>query len=195
MCAVSARDSTSCCKLRSYKHRGTPSNISIINAVRASWASPGLFTSVLEGPSNFREEFIGGDLAFANPTREAIKEAYIHFGPRRQVGHIISIGCGFSRGIGSGADQYFSDSQRVALDLNDQLGESGVYHRYGIPTFQGPAYTLGINTVDQIVGETKIYLRSIDKVLDECTIDLSEHVSVTTESLCEFIPSTEVAKY
>jgi hypothetical protein len=158
-------------------------DITIINAVRATWASPDLFTPVLDGPLKFQEEFIGGDCAFSNPTREAIKEIYECFGETRQVGSIISLGCGIPFSLPSLTSRIiFSDSERVASELKEQLGGTEVYHRYGIPVTQVPIYSVWTNGVTtRIVGDAMSYLGTHSRELDGCILKV---VDVTTKDIC-----------
>jgi hypothetical protein len=157
-------------------------DITVINAVRATWASPDLFTPILDGPLKFQEEFIGGDCAFSNPTREAIKEIYECFGETRQVGCIISLGCGVPFNLPFATSRIlFSDSERVASELKDQLGGTEVYHRYGIPVTQDPIYSVQTNAVTRIIGDTMSYLGTHKHEVDSCTLTV---VDVTTKDIC-----------
>jgi hypothetical protein len=168
---------------RNYGCRERSSDITIIKAIRATWASPGLFTPVFDGSKAFQEEFHGGDCAFSNPTREVMKETYAHFGGTRRVTSLISLGCNMPRSTGFiraldhrlAAVTFFSDSELVAIQLNDQLGKTEIYHRYAIQATQDSPYSLQTKDVARIVSQTETYLLTQKDKLEECLVETTRY--------------------
>lgn len=179
---------------RSHKVKGYSQDITILEAVRATWASPGLFTSIFVGPPNYQEEFVGGDCTFSNPTKEAMQEAYRTFHVARQVGSLISLGFSMPRAVSltlNSADSnlrlsdkvVFLDTERAAIETRDKLRETGIYHRYAIQPTQDALYSLHSDAVARIVGETKSFISLADSELNECITELSSHFNVTLKDI------------
>lgn len=172
VCATAIRDLSVCHRLRNYKIRTASVDVSVIEAIRATWASPGLFTSIYIGPPRYGHEFVGGDCAFSNPSKEAIREAYEYFGPIRRVDSIISLGYTMPscrRPANSLAGRVtFYDTDLISTGLKAQVGTTGVYRRYAIEASPDPLYSLRADSVDLVVAQTKTYIQLVNSELSEC---------------------------
>ena len=130
-----------CEKLRSYFSRETCPSPTVVEAVRATCATPLLFTSVTIG---HHLRYISGAYSFNNPTWEAIREACDHFGKTHLVACVISLGSGndtTNPGAGASMTTRFDlakamafDTKVVARDLDWQIGRSKVYYRFQLDT-------------------------------------------------------------
>ncbi|KIM27514.1 hypothetical protein M408DRAFT_48879, partial [Serendipita vermifera MAFF 305830] len=83
-----------CRMFRNYKSKRSSYNPTIIEAVRASWATPGLFSSVFIGAAPQQEEIISAVNGFNNPTLQAVQEARELYGANRAVSTLLSLGSG-----------------------------------------------------------------------------------------------------
>src|SRR5271154_5784764 len=62
-----------CCRMfRNYPSHHFSHNPTIAEAAQASWATPGLFSSILVGSHPTREELVSAVNGFNNPTLEAV---------------------------------------------------------------------------------------------------------------------------
>jgi len=130
-----------CQKLRNYRSSERPTPATLIQAIRATWATPTLFTSVHLDSGWGKLEYVASNYGFNNPTREVIKEAIEQFGPTSRVACIVSIGCGVpsplrlpstvdSTTLLKLAERVATDCERTANELETQIGDSGIYFRY-----------------------------------------------------------------
>jgi hypothetical protein len=174
------------CKIfRNYQTRQSPSNATFVEAIRATWAYPTLFTPVRIGPDGRKAEFVACGYGFNNPTREAIKEAYDEFGPMRPVACILNPGCGTA----SPSDSPISisrDCERIANELAGQFSAVDIYHRFSdsqdITAIQDPG---------RISASTAAYLRlpEIGKKLDDGVRASKTGSGLKIKELCEYCVS------
>jgi hypothetical protein len=162
-----------------------PLNLTIIEAMLATLASPPLFasTSVFKDASTF--EYISADLTLSNPIRQIIKEAYGTFGEEARVACLLSLGCGHPGVAVSPEDssliswnQFLTrlvmDSERKAQDIDGQMGHLGLYYRFCVS--QGLEQSEGISTsqLESIIAHTVVYLSGnpVSSKMTECTDSL-----------------------
>jgi hypothetical protein len=130
-----------CQKLRNYRSKERPTPATLIQAIRATWATPTLFTPIHLELDGGKLEYVASNYGFNNPTRELIKEAIEQFGPASRVACIISIGCGVpsplrlpspvdSTALLELAERVATDCQRTADELETLMGDTGMYFRY-----------------------------------------------------------------
>ncbi|KIM26362.1 hypothetical protein M408DRAFT_313754, partial [Serendipita vermifera MAFF 305830] len=83
-----------CRMFRNYQSKQFSYNPTIVEAVRACWATPGLFSSIFirSGPQS--EEIISAVNGFNNPTLQAVQEARELYGINRAVSAVLSLGSG-----------------------------------------------------------------------------------------------------
>ncbi|KIM26364.1 hypothetical protein M408DRAFT_50543, partial [Serendipita vermifera MAFF 305830] len=83
-----------CRMFRNYKSKRSSYNPTIVEAVRATWATPGLFSSVFTGNGPQQEEIISAVNGFNNPTLQAVQEAREIYGTGKAVSAFLSLGNG-----------------------------------------------------------------------------------------------------
>jgi hypothetical protein len=83
-----------CEKLRSYDSKEAPTNVTIVEAIRATCAIPTLFTPVSIESVGCQVSYVTGAYNFNNTTWETIRESYETFGQAQLVGCVLSLGCG-----------------------------------------------------------------------------------------------------
>ncbi|KAG6867431.1 hypothetical protein C0993_002819 [Termitomyces sp. T159_Od127] len=106
-------------------------NCTIVEAARATTATPTLFKPVLIIDGGIQESFIGGNLGYNNPSKLLVEEAELVFGHFAQIACLVSIGAGH---LGPVSLQHFSkkdilnvvtkvatDSEKVVEELIRQL--------------------------------------------------------------------------
>jgi len=164
---------------RNYKSRQFTYNPTILEAVRVSWATLGLFTSVRIGIPPRDEELISAVNGYNNPVLEAAQEAREVFGKDRPISTILSLGSG-NRGPLSVNSKGFLEKSLQGTEAAEEsierlLGASGIYFRLS------PDYIIQnerpISQLGSITAHTLAYLerekvsRSIDDFLlaSECT--------------------------
>ncbi|KAH0591432.1 hypothetical protein H2248_001509 [Termitomyces sp. 'cryptogamus'] len=80
---------------RSYKVRANQGyNCTVVEAARATTATPHFFKAVSIGSRGLDEAFIGADLGYNNPISFVLEEAELLFGTSQPVACIVSIGAG-----------------------------------------------------------------------------------------------------
>ena len=85
----------STCILRNYPVRQEqPLNLTIVEALLATLATPPLFESISIIKDSGIFEYIGAEMTLSNPTQEIVAEAYAAFGANKRVACILSLGCG-----------------------------------------------------------------------------------------------------
>ena len=112
-------------------------DITIIEAIKATWASSDILPPVSIGPKGLEETVMSAVNGFANPIREVIKEAYHVFGTRAKVSCLLSLGSGF-RGVvalGDGRNPpqgAHTDCERVARELKRGMARLNIYYRLSV---------------------------------------------------------------
>jgi hypothetical protein len=142
LCYVPAARLDHCKMLRSYR---TPHQLThdatVIQALRASWATPGLMPPLLIGPPGREEKIFSAAYGYNNPIQEVIKEAFNMFGPDTRVALLLSLGSGH-RGVISLSDpmqgfqrvgaRMMKDAEIIAEDIENRLGHLGIYYRLSV---------------------------------------------------------------
>lgn len=178
----SAVPNVSCRLFRSYPTRHASYNPTIVEAIRATWARPGLFSSIRVGAGPLQEELVSSMSGFDNPTLEAIKEAKDVFGGDTKISSILSLGCGKKR-VANGTDtsetaENAQEAERVTGVLQRHLDTSGVYYRLSVEEGIEDSFTDIETHLQSVVAHTQGYLTD-DTV--SCSIDsylkLSQHPS------------------
>ncbi|KAG8869837.1 hypothetical protein FRC20_000768 [Serendipita sp. 405] len=127
-----------CRFFRNYSARHFSQDITVTQAIQATWATPGIFPSVQIGPPLREEEAVSAVNGFNNPITEAIKEAKEIFGPKMKISCLLSLGSGkrrlatsFTGDISNmhWAERSVRDSEVISDDAQRQLGHTGVYFR------------------------------------------------------------------
>jgi hypothetical protein len=178
ICLGSPASATFCRKIRTYRSSEKRIDITVVDAVRATCATP--MSPVRVGTGSLRLEVISGELAFGNPIREAIQEAHQHYGAHCKVSCVLSLGCGRSILTLEDAKQAHSieeslsrnaavAGERIATEMELQIGISNVYHRFsvdrGLGFYEGTFLDPG-----QITDRTHAYLADpkVSKEFDTC---------------------------
>jgi hypothetical protein len=112
-------------------------DVTIIEALRAAWASPGMLSPIFIGPKGCEEVVMSARNGFANPIREVIKEAYHVFGPKFPVSCLLSLGSGV-RGVvsldnnGNTGQDVHMDCERVSREVKRSIARLNVYYRLSV---------------------------------------------------------------
>ncbi|KAG5351242.1 hypothetical protein C0989_007302 [Termitomyces sp. Mn162] len=105
---------------RSYEVRANQGyNCTVVEAARATTASPGFFKAVSIGSGGMDEEFIGAHLGHNNPTRFVLEEAELVFGASQPVACIVSIGAGHPGCVSwVSTNSFTSEFMKVLFDIS-----------------------------------------------------------------------------
>jgi hypothetical protein len=168
----------------------------IIEALRAAWATPGWISSAFVGPMGMEEELVSAMNGFNNPTKEVIEETYKVFGGDHRVACFLSLGSGKRGAISlentqSNAHQVVSaqvasDSENVAEETQKRLGRLKVYYRFSVDVgLEGPRPFRG--SFGTIASHASVYLSkfSVNKDMDHCLKAAEKSSGVTLERLCK----------
>jgi hypothetical protein len=128
---------------RTYSHRGSSLNPTLVEALCATIAGPPFFTPMKIGPRGREQTFVGGPLGANNPTRELLREAGAIYGNNRRVAQIISLGAGISGAVSiqsvASADvashllkSLATDCEIVASELSARLFAVDAYVRLDV---------------------------------------------------------------
>ncbi|KIM27688.1 hypothetical protein M408DRAFT_24339, partial [Serendipita vermifera MAFF 305830] len=170
--------STTC--LRSYPVRSQQIlPVTVIEAALASCAAISQFDPVTVGTGRKKKEYIAAGLGAANPIREVITEAHSLFGGESTVACLLSVGTGHPGIITLTSGQgdvdlhramrdIMSDCTQKARELEDQIGQSGIYFRFSVE--QGMENNVS-NVMDTawMVTQTETYLEEQRKHLEAFT--------------------------
>ena len=154
-------------------------NLTVAQALLVTLATPPLFTSVPISKDAATFEYIGGDLALSNPTRELISEAHGAFGPEQRVACLISLGCGHP-GVISAPDntdavswnrfmeKLVLHSEQTAQSIDSQMGHLGIYFRLSVNI--GVEQTTMDSAPAEIIAHTDVYLEdfSVSEKIELC---------------------------
>ena len=166
-------------------------DITIIDALRATWAAPGILPSISIGPRERGQMVMSAGIRFANPIREAIKEAYHIFGAESRVSYLLSLGSGFRGFIavddgGEITGGSSMDCERVARDVKQSLGKLKVYYRLSVErglegwdSFQG-GFGAMKSHVDEYLGRDEPS-DDMDRCIEASFVD----GRVSLEQICE----------
>lgn len=185
-----------CNVFRNYKspHQVTP-NITVVDALRAAWATPGLVSPVPIGPKGRDGSAVSAVNGFANPIQEAIKEAYHVHGKDSKISCLLSLGTGFrgvvslrdrtgaERNIGSVAT---TDCEAVAEEVYRRFARLGVYYRLSVDHGLEGFNRFGIE-FGSIKSHVDAYLAKKENSgrLDRCISASATSRTVTMGQLCK----------
>jgi hypothetical protein len=156
-------------------------NFTIAEAILATLASPPLFTPV----SISKFEYISGDLKFSNPTLTIVSEAYEAFGEEARVSCLMNIGTGHPGFISPPTtsdpdnwnqflDKVVKDSEQKAEEIESQMGNLGLYHRFTVTRgLEGERRTT-MTTIGDAMECTTVYLGgvAVSRKLETCVDSL-----------------------
>ena len=185
---------------RSYTSARSSYNPTILEAVRASWATPGLFSSIRLGANLMREEIVSAVNGFNNCTLEAIKEAKDIFGKERCVSCLLSLGSGQAEVRSTSSKDYTTktaqDTETIARESQRRFGSLKIYFRFSVERGMDLECAIGEGTFGAIATHTSVYLEGEDnaKRLDSFVTISSSTDRVTLDDLCEqSVPSWDLA--
>jgi hypothetical protein len=127
--------------IRSYRVQSGPNPpFTILQAARATMASPDLFPSVYVGAVPNEKEFVA---YFTNPIKSVLEEAGKVFDDTAKVACILSLGSGTKQVEGLPDDPQPNDRIKMLMDIAEdcetahreaasRYGESGIYHRINV---------------------------------------------------------------
>ncbi|KIM23931.1 hypothetical protein M408DRAFT_27516 [Serendipita vermifera MAFF 305830] len=179
--------------LRNYSsYREQTPNLTVVEAILATLATPPLFTSTQIRKDAATFEYIGADWTLGNPTQEIIIEAHEAFGAEAKVACLLSLGCGHpgvftisdnsaSAELGRLIEHLALDAERKAQSIDSQMERLGTYYRYSVSNGLERTSSTKIIGPGEITAHTKVYLddpqmmRRTDACVD--TLRLREGVS------------------
>lgn len=138
--ALNARN-TEIQAIRSYKIRSEPNlPFTILQAARATMASPDLFSSIHVGNELYGSELVG---YFNNPVKLVLKEAGVLFSSTDKVAGIVSVGVGKRKIVGLPQNpqpgdrvtilkKIAEDCERAHQEMATRYSKSGAYHRMNV---------------------------------------------------------------
>lgn len=155
-----------CQKLRNYTSRDPPTDVTIIEAVSAVWATPGRFAPLKIGPVYMQEELISAVFGFNNPLIEAVQEACMAFGKGSMISLMLSLGAGRQPAVTT-SEMSPKAFQAMMGDISTQyserfFGHFGVYYRF---SYEG---IMESEDLGGVVSHAKDYVQgaAVDKCLD-----------------------------
>jgi len=166
-------------------------------------ATPPLFmpTSISKDAATF--EYIAGDLALSNPTREIIVEAYGAFGSEGRIACLLSLGSGRNViGLPSESswtawntflEHLATDSEQRAQSIDSQMGNLGIYYRFRVSEGLGITPQAVKSDPGSILSHTTVYLddASVSRKLDICVDSLKAPDGVASlDQLSELVIAT-----
>jgi hypothetical protein len=169
--------------------------VTLVEALRAAWATPGLIAPKLVGPTGREEELVSAVNGFNNPIQEAIKEAYTTFGPDARIACLLSLGSG-QRGVISLDEkdvtprklgmQMVTDSDIVAEEVRKRIGRLRIYHRLSVDRgLEGwELFRRGFGVIKSHV-DAYLSKDAVNGILEDC-LNVSRSVNnVSMERICE----------
>jgi len=184
-----------CNMFRNYRlpDKVTP-NITIVEALRAAWATPGLVTPVFIGPEGGGGYAVSAVNGFANPIQQIIKEIYNVCGKESRISCLLSLGSGY-RGVISLRDegtamhigtQMTMDCEAVADEVYRRLESLGVYHRLSVDHGLEGWNRFGVD-LGSIKSHVDAYLskKENNNKMDRCISTSVTNTAVTSEQLCK----------
>jgi len=156
-------------------------NFTIAEAMLATLASPPLFTPA----SISKFEYISGDLKFSNPTLKIVSEANDAFGEEAHVACLMNLGSGHpgflsppsnsdSDSWNQFLDKVVEDGEQKAAELDSQMGNLGLYHRFSVARGLEMATRINTPTVGGAIEYTAMYLAevAVSRKMDICVTSL-----------------------
>ena len=183
-----------CSLFRNYESRQSSYNPTVIQAIRAVWATPGLFPSVRIGPGVMEEEIVSAASGFNNPTLEILKEAHQAFGPDATVSCLLSLGAGrvAIRSVTSDGtpaskalEQLAMDCEKTADEVQRRIGRLGIYFRFSVD--RGLDFDGSFSPMGNITAHTGQYLLddAVNRGIDTCIQSSERDSRVTLEQICK----------
>lgn len=196
LCTSNTIDLSSLYSIQSYRTRGaTPLPCTILQAARASIASPDTFLPVTIGSGHKEVVLVDALVGYANPTKDILQKAEEAFGEETEVSTIMSIGTGKTEikldGIDEGLKRGLALCEQVHEELQTRLGTTGIYYRFNVQRELGIEPRAIFGRVSSYLGE-----RIIRKRLDEAIESIKSRpngVLLKTTSECP-TPLRESAK-
>ena len=160
----------SICILRNFVVRQEQTiDIPISKALMATLATPPLFDSISVFKDAATFEYVGGDIALANPIRDIIAEARGTFGPGEQVACLLSLGCGDPGVVAIPKDSSLTawnaflsrlatDSERIARLAGSQMGHLELYFRLSVNRGLEASSAVNTEKPKDIITQTLAYL-------------------------------------
>jgi hypothetical protein len=180
--------------LRNYNSVHVSPNLTIVEAIRIAWATPGLFSSVRVGPKLMPEVLISAVSIANNPTLQAIEEAHEVFGKGQRVCCVLSLGTGQPATGSLSMDNLdinkfiARDTETTAEKLKKRYSRLQIYFRLSMDPHVdfGTAPDASQLRAGNINAFTSSYLQTHDasEVLDGCLRSSRQVSHVTLESLC-----------
>lgn len=191
---MSAVNLSHCALFRNYASRQASHNPTVVQAIRAVWATPGMFSSIHIGPGNFPEEIVSAVTGFNNPILEVLKEAHSVFGPDATVSCLLSLGAGRApiRSISSDGlntskilEQLAMDCEKTAEEAGRRIGRLDIYFRFSVD--RGLEFDTPHSPIESITAHTGQYLldEGVSNGLDGCIRSCEKKGRATLEQLCE----------
>lgn len=120
-----------------------PTDITVVDAVLATCASPTEFLPVSVGVGYDKLEYVGARFGASNPVRQVIAEAYSYFGEESSIALLLSLGSGhpgvLSITPGSTYNalhqlmrDMMSDCEQQARDVQQLMARVGIYFRFSV---------------------------------------------------------------
>jgi hypothetical protein len=199
VCALNTTNLTTLYPIRSYRARGAaPPPFTILEAARASIASPERFLPVAVGTGHRKVTLVDATTGFANPTKELLQEAQRVFGEDAKVATVVSIGSGkgTTLNVSEGDDEnaLVEALKRVALnteathaELETRLHDAFIYFRFNVD--QDLDYGMDASVLHS---HTSAYLEkaSISRHLDEAMKSIQNRPKgMTIKELSEYSSS------
>ncbi|CAG7847829.1 SubName: Full=Uncharacterized protein {ECO:0000313/EMBL:CCA77866.1} [Serendipita indica DSM 11827] len=182
------------CKLfRNYDSRHRSHNPTILQAMLAAWATPGLFSSTKVTTDIAYEDVVSAASGHSNPIFQAIREAYEGYGSTQRVSCILSLGSGShvsrvpEKGHKAMVARYARDAVLTADDAQRRLGASGKYFRLSVtPAIEDDSITEE-NPFGMIASSTSTYLSLShqDQLIDTCLNMATMKGGVDLEALAQ----------
>lgn len=198
LCYAPAAHIGHCKMFRNYRSpQQATSDATLVQALRASWATPGVVSSIFVGRKGLEEELVSAVNGFANPTQEAIKEAYSIFGPDTRIACILSLGSGQRGVISLGEDndslqdlgtRMITEGDNMAEEVRKRIGRLRVYYRFSVDRGL-EVWDMQRQGFGMIKSHVDAYLSKdvVNANLEECLSVSKKARNITMERVCEFL--------
>lgn len=185
ICHALSSSMNTCRMLHSFTCGHPSYNPTILEAIRVTWATPGLFLPTKFGPYLMEEEFTSAVNGFNNPTLEAIRDANEVYGGELRVSCLLSIGSGKQAALSVDSSDLMERAPRetdnVARELQRRLGKQDTYFRFSVEHGLESEEFNQTGELGRIISHTTIYLGDLptSDLLDEC-VRASKRAGVTS---------------
>lgn len=176
ICALNTIAASNLYPLRSYRSRGArPAACSILQVACASIASPDRFLPVTIGIGHKQVVLTSAMVAYANPTKELLRDAEEILGAETEVATVLSIGAGrplvgvggdVSKGFGIdyGLLQGTISSKQVHEEVQKRFGENNIYFRFNVDHEVGLEPEVISAHISDYLGEKTVSTRLDDAI-------------------------------